>query len=737
MVTMNHATSAARALLALLVSLTAEQPPAFSQTGSVSPQEEAAPREIRIAEDVDLAGTFSFRMRVRMTEAPRDLPTLAANKAWESGAVKDYASSSDFGLGRESGALAGFAISVLPDGAWTWNAGDGRGRLDHRPEARTQGIADGEWHEVGFCVDRGAGVAHLFHDGRRVALHDLRGVGSLEGEARVIELGAGAEISDVRLEARLLSPEEVRADFERGLGRPAAASPAADWDGSPLKVLAWNIWHGGRRKGADEGVGRVVDVIRESGADIVLMQETYGSGPRIADRLGFELYLRSSNLSVMSRYPIEEVHRLFSGFRFGGATIELRPGTRIQAHSLWIHYLPSVGKALEADASPEELVAADAETRGREIDAILAALLPHLDGASAIPVIVGGDFNSGSHLDWTEAAKHLANHHGRVVPWPVSRSMARAGFEDTFRVAHPDPVASRGLTWSPEFPESHQERIDYVYAREGDWDVVDSRVLDEHPDGWPSDHAAVLSTLALREPPPALRVMSYNIHYAVGMDGETDLERIADVIKRQSPDVVGLQEIGNKAMADELGRLTGMRSVFGPSKGSDSGYGDAVLSRLPFRYVGNESIPSASSSRYQAMAVDVDTSELHGDGATLRLVNTHFDWTDSIGSQEARRAAVDVVERAFCEDAPGPVILTADLNAAPGSPPLADLEARGWRLSRLGQPMLTHGAPDPTQQIDYVLVRPARAWRAIEAFVPDEPVASDHYPVVMDLRLVR
>lgn len=94
MVTRNNAPSAARTLLALFVSLTALGQPAFSQ-------EESAPHEIRIAEDVDLAGTFSFRMRVRMTEAPRDLPTLAANKAWESGAVKDYASSSDFGLGRD------------------------------------------------------------------------------------------------------------------------------------------------------------------------------------------------------------------------------------------------------------------------------------------------------------------------------------------------------------------------------------------------------------------------------------------------------------------------------------------------------------------------------------------------------------------------------------------------------------------------------------------------------------
>lgn len=691
--------------------------------------------EIRIPKEVDLAGSFSFRMHVRLKGAPPGLPTIASNKLWESGEVLDYTSNNNYGLGRDSGSLPGFALSVLPDGAWTWNVGDGQARLDHRPEAADQGIADGRWHEVGFSVDRAAGVVHLYHDGRRVALHDLQGVGDLNSGKGVVHLGdiVGLEVSDVRINAGVLLPPEVAADFVAHFGEDRKPRPHPVWDGRPLKVLAWNIWHGGRRKGVDEGVKRVVDVIESSGADLVLMQETYGSGPRISGRLGFDYYLRSSNLSIMSRYPIHEVHRLFSGFRFGGATIELRPGTRIQAYSLWIHYLPDVGKALKNGDTAEQLIAADAETRGSEIDSILGELLPHLDSAPSVPVLVGGDFNSGSHLDWTDAAAGLDNHHGRTVAWPVSLSMERAGFQDTFRVVHPDPVEAPGHTWSPEFTEDHQDRIDYVYARVGDWRVIDSQVLDHHSNGWPSDHAAVLSTLELKEPPPALKVMSYNIHYAVGMDEKRDLKRIAAVITSQAPDIVGLQEIGDKAMADELSRLTGMRAVFGPAKGSNSAYGDAILCKLPFQWVGNVALPSASSSRYQAMAVDVDTSSLYGAGSVVRFVNTHFDWTDSIGSQEARRAAVNVIERAFFEEHPRLAVLAGDLNAIPGSPPLTDLAAMGWHLSRLGQPMLTHGAPNPTKQIDYVLVRPALAWRAVDARVLNEPVASDHFPVVLTL----
>jgi len=244
-------------------------------------------------------------------------------------------------------------------------------------------------------------------------------------------------------------------------------------------------------------VQRVVDVIQEADADIVLMQETYGSGPRISGRLGFDYFLRSANLSVMSRFPIVDAHRLSNGFRFGGVTIELSPGVQVQAYSIWLNYLPSVGDQLASGATGEELAAADAETRGSEMNGVLEELLPHLAQAPGMPVIVGGDFNSGSYLDWTDAAAALPNHMGRMVTWPASVAMREAGFVDTFRSAHPDPVRVPGLTWSPEFTESHQDRIDYIYVRGDGWVIEDARVLSHHPDGWPSDHAAVLATLRL------------------------------------------------------------------------------------------------------------------------------------------------------------------------------------------------------------------------------------------------
>lgn len=693
------------------------------------------PQSILVASDLDLAESFTFRMCVRLTEAPQDLPALATNKEWNEGEVVDYTTNNAYGLGRDSGTLPGFAISVLPDGAWTWNAGDGNRRIDHRPEAADQGIADGQWHEVGFAIDREQGVAHLYHDGRRVALHDLQGVGSLQSESCTLELGAnwpGLEIGGVRLEPGIVARAQITEEFIERFGQKRAPRALEEWDGRPLRVLAWNIWHGGRRKGRDEGVQRVVEVIRECEADIVLMQETYGSGPRISGRLGFDDFLRSSNLSIMSRYPIEEVHRLYQGFRFGGATIRLNREEELRAYSLWINYLPDVEKLLAEGADAEAIVAADSKTRGKEMNEILAVLLPHLDESPDTPVLVGGDFNSGSHLDWTEAAAHLDNHQGRVVAWPVSDAMARAGFADTYRRARPDPIADPGWTWSPEFRESHPDRIDYVYSRGDRWEVLDSVVLDEHPRGWPSDHAAVLSTLALREARPQLRVMSYNIKHGVGNDGVLDLERAAQVIEAARPDVVTLQEIddrcarsGNVDQAKWLGERLDMHSAFGAFMEYDGGrYGMAILSRLPIVSHENIVLPPGAEPR-SSLATRVRLS----DGEEVVIVGVHF------YESEAERAAQARALLRALEHESAPVVLSGDFNSRPDSSVMRIFE-ESWVVPSKGVDRLTFPSNDPSREIDYIFFRGGksrRVPRVLHVEVIDEPVVSDHRPLVLEL----
>lgn len=249
-----------------------------------------------------------------------------------------------------------------------------------------------------------------------------------------------------------------------------------------------------------------------------------------------------------------------------------------------------------------------------------------------------------------------------------------------------------------------------------------------------------------------IKILSYNIHYGVGMDSQKDLKRIADVINKLNPDIVGLQEVSDSSMTAILGELTKMNAVFGPSIEKETPnlyhlldipvpqsqlfYGDAILSKHPFEYVGNLSIPSASSSRYEAMCTDVNLSGIYGEDTHIRFINTHFDYLETISSKVARKGAVEVIETAFFDGSNAlPAILTGDLNATPQSEPIELLQTRGWVTNISEKNLLTVPSVKPKKQIDYVMVRPKQKWRIIDVKVIDEPLASDHLPILMTLEL--
>jgi endonuclease/exonuclease/phosphatase family metal-dependent hydrolase len=109
-------------------------------------------------------------------------------------------------------------------------------------------------------------------------------------------------------------------------------------------------------------------------------------------------------------------------------------------------------------------------------------------------VIVAGDFNSPSHLDWR--LDTATRHRGLVVDWPVSLFMQQAGFVDAYRTIHADAMAAPGFTWSPRFEDAWKDRIDFIYTH-GEMTPLTAAVVDLHPPRWPSDHGAVSATLRL------------------------------------------------------------------------------------------------------------------------------------------------------------------------------------------------------------------------------------------------
>lgn len=304
-----------------------------------------------------------------------------------------------------------------------------------------------------------------------------------------------------------------------------------------LRVLSYNLYWGGHRQSLE----RTIAVIRESGADLVGLQENVNRDyedqtPALAKALGFS-YVRNAMLdapgrpsnalrprwsqqagqSTLSRHPITAQSPGGSGTQ-----VELPTGHRVWMFNTHLWHYPYVpyqllnigyhgGDTLAPDAPDAEAQAILSARIGHEteITKILLDLQSVLPGGE--PIFLTGDFNEPSHLDWTEAAAQ-AGLHSHKVAYPTSRQVARAGLQDAFRECYPDPVTDPGFTWPagayPETPDSSiadpEDRIDFVYFIGTGVQVKNVQRLGEAAETsdlafpeYPSDHRAVLATFEL------------------------------------------------------------------------------------------------------------------------------------------------------------------------------------------------------------------------------------------------
>lgn len=288
-------------------------------------------------------------------------------------------------------------------------------------------------------------------------------------------------------------------------------------DNPELKVLAWNIWHGGNDETlSSDGRPSVIDVIKMSKADLVLMIETYGSAPMISDSTDLNYHLISSNLSIYSRFPITKQLAFpdsISTFNFGGVEILAFDSIPIVVFDTWLHYLPDT--RLAPTHLPEDSILAweNKGSRDDEIFRIINSIESYIGNSANVPIILGGDLNSHSHLDWTVATKDTFNHGGTVVNWTVSKALSDARFKDSFREIHPNPLMELGKTWisgmdkKGEFGYMKEDRIDYIYYMGNVLKPTNSESFVCPPGAnlkfrneeimYPSDHGFVLTTFEI------------------------------------------------------------------------------------------------------------------------------------------------------------------------------------------------------------------------------------------------
>jgi endonuclease/exonuclease/phosphatase family metal-dependent hydrolase len=227
-----------------------------------------------------------------------------------------------------------------------------------------------------------------------------------------------------------------------------------------------------------------------------------------------------------------------------------------------------------------------------------------------------------------------------------------------------------------------------------------------------------------------LAVASYNLHRCVGVDGKSDVERTAAVIRELDSDIIAIQEVDNtpsddperhalSMQLDYLTRATGYSSVPGLRIIRHTGeYGNAILTRLPVKAVRRVDL---SFGRFEPRgAID---AELDAGVTSLRIIATHF----GLLPRERRAQWLKLMTALAETSAHMPTILMGDMNEWLG-------RARMLREARkvFGESMIPKAFPSffPLLRLTRIWCRPRQALRSIVAHSSAlAKVASDHLPV--------
>ena len=327
-----------------------------------------------------------------------------------------------------------------------------------------------------------------------------------------------------------------------------------------LRVMQLNIWQEGTS--VPGGVDMIAEVILQAHADVVALSEVrnyHGEDWHAkilaalktkAPEIVFHGQFVAGDVGLLSRVPIASVAPVFNETKAdSGSIMAWRltcPGQRevtvCSAHLDYKHYALNWVRGYHGgepdwkiadenqDGEPDRRNDAGAvltynreSRRGAAIEAFIAFAQAERQAGRA--VILAGDFNEGSHLDWTENAKNFAGHYGAVLPWDNSLALIKAGFRDAWRTIYPDEIAHPGFSWPATAFEKkttswaplsdERDRIDFIYCSDGlhparAWMVgprtcfIGERKVDDPGEDpflcadlpWPSDHKGILVELA-------------------------------------------------------------------------------------------------------------------------------------------------------------------------------------------------------------------------------------------------
>ncbi len=226
-----------------------------------------------------------------------------------------------------------------------------------------------------------------------------------------------------------------------------------------------------------------------------------------------------------------------------------------------------------------------------------------------------------------------------------------------------------------------------------------------------------------------IRVMSYNIHHGISMDGKLNLERIAEIIEKSGAHIVGLQEVDNRFIrsffqdqAKKLAEMLDMYYYFGENFTLlGASYGNAVLSKFPIMNASNLQL-GGSKERRGAICAGIDIY-----GKEVNFLVTHLSRNRSIRDVQVQqiRRYINLLE--------DEVILVGDFNSVPGTEETMYIERRLKEAAKEAdkEGLYTFVNRDGTKaRIDYIFLSPSITVSDVWTIDTD---ASDHLPLLADI----
>ena len=235
--------------------------------------------------------------------------------------------------------------------------------------------------------------------------------------------------------------------------------------------------------------------------------------------------------------------------------------------------------------------------------------------------------------------------------------------------------------------------------------------------------AAFLLLMSIK--PVQIQIMTYNVRHCAGMDLVVDYDRTANVIIKNQPDVVALQELdsmtgrsGRKYQLGELANRTNYYPIFGKAIDYDGGgYGVGVLTKE--KPLSTKRIPLPGEEPRALLVVELKD---------YVIACTHLDL-----EEDARLASISLIINEAVQWQK-PFILAGDWNDHPNSQLLQKLK-KNFTINSGND--FTFPADKPTECIDYVATCNSHSAKTRESVVVDEPDASDHRPLMVKLKIHR